>query len=212
MLPTFAKRTLKLLVCIFLIIVFFGTENLFAQGRHLIRNQGFFYTTEGWYGISDKLSSNYIINTDAFKPRSYGFKASANWFLSYHLSAGGAVGVLNYENPGSFTFPLLVNSQAYLSKGSNTPLVFAEGGYGLRFDHHQQDKGLLYEVGIGYRYRIKWKNFFVIKAGYHGFKNDEWVWERKLDLPVDPTDPYQWYYLKRQSFNITIAFYYSTRY
>ena len=182
-----------------------------AKGSHLLLNQDFFYSFEGFIGHGNQLSSNYVINTTAFSSSSYGVKVSANWFFNYHLSGGVGLGLLNYEEPGMFTFPLLINSQAYLNKGSNTPLVYAEAGYGLRFNHKNQDKGFLYELGVGYRHRIKWKNCWVVKVGYRGFKNNQWIWKRKMGDSIDPMDPYCWYYLKRQTITFTIGYYFSTR-
>ena len=202
----------KLLIIYIFTLLFACFSETNAQNRHIIRNQGFYYGFEGFYGMNHKLISNYIVDTEAFSPSSYGLKATANWFINYHLSMGASLGLLNYESPGMFTFPVLANSQIYWSKGSNTPFAYAEGGYGFRLNHEHQDKGLLYEFGLGYRYRVKWENFFVFKVGYHEFKNEEWLWERKRGTTIDPTDPYQWYSLKRQTITFTIGFYYSTRY
>ena len=201
----------KTIVLLLTILPNFMTS-LHAQNRHLIRNQGFYYAFEGFYSPKQKLTSNYVIDTKAFSPKSYGLKATANWFLNYHLSTGVGLAVLNYESPGMFTFPVLGNIQAYWSKGSNTPFVFAEGGYGFRLNHKNQDKGLLYELGVGYRYRIKWENFLVFKVGYHSFQNNEWLWGRRREQPIDPLNAYRWYDLRRQSLTITLGFYYSTRY
>lgn len=195
-----------------LFLVFCQQSDVNAKGGHLIRNQGFFYGVEGFYGYGKELNSDYIINTPAYSPASYGVKATINRFVNYHLSVGGGLGLLRYESPGMLSFPVFINSQAYLSKGSNTPLIYVEGGYGLRFNHKNQDKGFLYEFGLGYRYRIKWKNFLVLKVGYHSYNNKEWLWERKLGADYDLSDPYQWFSLKRQTISFTIGFYYSTRY
>lgn len=65
-----------------------------GQRGHIIRNQGFFSGIEGFYGHAHKLSSDYIYDTETFAPSSYGLKASANWFLNYHLSAGTGLGIL----------------------------------------------------------------------------------------------------------------------
>jgi len=182
-----------------------------AQRGHIIRNQGLFYSVEGFYGYGSKLSSDYIYDTNNFSPSSYGLKVTANKFINYHLSWGGGVGVLNYEDPGMITFPVMGNMHAYLHQDSNTPFVYAEGGYGFRFNHKKQDQGFLYEAGIGYRYRIKWQTFVVLKLGYHNYNNKEWRWERRLGPDADPNDPFRWYNLKRQTINFTVGFYYSVR-
>ncbi len=194
------------------LLILFITSWSTSQGQHLIRNQGFFYGLEAVYGHAIQMHSDYIIDTDAYSPTGYGLKASANWFMNYNLSVGAGLGLLNYESPNMFTFPVTVNSQAYLNKGSNTPLAYVEAGYGVRFNHRTQDQGLLYEAGFGYRYRIKWRSFLVFKVGYHNYTNNEWLWKRKVDGSATPEDPFQWFDLKRQSITFTVGFYYSTRY
>lgn len=180
-----------------------------AQG--IIRNQGFFYSLEGSFGIHSTLKTNHVFDTDIYSPWSYGLKASANWFSSYHFSYGAGLAVLNYQDPDMFTFPVLVNAQAYLNQGSNTPLAFIEGGYGFRINRRKQDKGLIYEAGIGYRHRLKRRNFLVVKAGYHTFVNKQWQWFRKLGDEYDPDSPNRWYDLRRHTINLSVGFYYSTR-
>ncbi len=194
---------------LFLVVCLFKTAH--AQ-RHLIRNQGFFYGVEGFYGLHSNLKTDHVKDTDIYSPSSYGLKASANWFSGYHLSTGVALAILNYEAPNMITFPVLVNAQAYLNKGSNTPFAFVESGYGFRLNHRKQDKGFIYEAGVGYRYRLKRSNYLVIKAGYHAFINKEWDWFRKLGDEYDPNDPYRWYDMRRHTINLSIGFYHSTRY
>ena len=186
------------------------SEIAYAQGR-IIKNQGFFYGAEGFYGLHSNLKTDHVISTDLYSPSSYGLKVSANWFLNYHLSAGAALSILNYEDPNMFTFPVLANAQYYFSKGANTPLAFVEGGYGLRLNHRKQDKGLIYEAGIGYRYRLQRKNFLVIKAGYHTFVNKEWQWFRKFGDEYDPASPNRWYELRHQTIRLSVGFYFATR-
>ncbi|WP_299576080.1 hypothetical protein [uncultured Sunxiuqinia sp.] len=202
------KTLLQTLTVITLMAV--STTTAKAQSR-LIRNQGFFYGVEGFYGHGTSLRSTHRYDVANFSPSSYGLKVSTNWFSGFHFSSGLTAGVLNYESPGMLTFPLLVNGQGYLSKGANTPLVYAEVGYGLRFNHKNQDKGLLYEAGIGYRHRIQRNNFWVVKAGFQGFHNKEWLWDFELGENFDPNH-YIWYDLKRQTITLTLGFYYSTRY
>lgn len=183
-----------------------------AHAQNLIRNQGFFYGVEGFYGVHSNLKTDHVYDTDIYSPSSFGLKASANWFSSYHFSYGAGLGILNYQDPNMFTLPLLINAQAYLNQGSNTPLAFVEGGYGFRLNNRKQDKGFIYEAGIGYRHRLKWSNFLIVKASYHTFINKEWDWFRKLGDEYDPESPNRWYDLRRHTINLTIGFYYSTRY
>lgn len=214
----------KFLPISLLIILTLSITNAQGQRRNrmLIRNQGFYYTFEGYYGLKEKLTSNSVIDTKVFSPSSYGVKASANFFLNYHLSVGAGMGVLNIDEPNfstgtgtggvkaptMFTIPVLANTQAYLSEGSNSLLAYAEGGYGFRLNHENYNsKGLIYEVGIGYRYRIRWASYLVAKVGYRSFQNNQWWWKR-----VGSTTDFQWIDLRAQTINLTVAFYYSTRY
>jgi hypothetical protein len=196
---------------IFLSLFFFNAFMATAQRGHIIRNQGIFIAAEGFYGHGNKLSTDYIYDMGNYTPSSYGIKFSANKFVNYHLSLGAGLGLLNYEDPGMVTFPALLNSQAYLRRDSNTPFVYAEGGYGFRFNHKKQDKGFLYELGLGYRYRVRWQNFVVVKVGYHNFTNNEWLWKTKLETPVDPLDPNRWYNLKRQTITFAVGIYFAAR-
>lgn len=202
----------KISAILLLLFCLLFSSGIQARPQHLIRNQGFFYAFEGFHSLHEKLNSSFVINTDAFSPLSYGFKASVNWFVNYHMSVGTGVGLINYESPRMFTFPVVANTQFYLSEGSDTPFAYAEGGYGWRLNHKNQDKGLIYELGLGYRYRIKWENFLVVKVGYHYFKNNQWEWRRRLQQPIDPLNLYEWTDLTRRTISISIAFYYSTRY
>lgn len=200
------KKIVGSLILIFTIFQL-STGKSSAQNR-LIRNQGFYYAFEGSYGLKEKLKSNSVVTTDAFFPKSYGLKATANWFLNYHLSAGAGLGVLNFEDPNMFTMPVLLNVQGYLSEASNSALAYAEGGYGLRLNHKNfNSKGLIYELGIGYRYRIKWANFMMFKIGYRSFQNNQWQYKQ-----IGTTNTFHWIDLKAQTINFSIGFYYSTRY
>ncbi len=207
------KRT-KYLLLFALLFTFIGllSESVQAKRAHLVRNQGVFYSIEGIYGTNYMLTTNYLIDTDAYSPSSFGLKSTVNWFINYHLSAGAGLGVLQYQGPRMYTLPILVNTQAYLSKGSNTPFAYLEGGYGFRFNDDTQDKGFLYEYGLGFRYRIKWNSFLAFKVGYHNYKNNEWQWQWKPLQERTAEDPYQWYNLRRQTITFTLALYFSTRY
>lgn len=203
------KATIIFLIGLLLLTGTRGT----AQNK-IIRNQGFYYTLEASGGFGLTMDSDYQLDDiTAYSPYHAGFKVSANWFRSYHLSVGTSLGYVRYQNPGMNTLPLMANAKWFTGKPAKSFLFYAEGGYALRLDKDRENKGFVYEAGIGYRYRLQArKNFLLFKLGYNGFKTKEWLWELTPNGREENINEYQWYYLTRPAINFTIAFYHSTRY
>ena len=199
----------RLFLTLFLFI--FLSVSAFAQGGRIIRNQGVYYTIEPTYGVGLISKTNHATETSELSPLSLGLKASYNQFINYNTSVGASFGYMRYEDPGMTTLPLLANVKWYSRKSANSPFLYSEGGYSIRFSNETQYKGWMYELGVGYRIRMKKRNnFLFVKLGYSAFKTNEWVWDlRRGDY--DPLDPYKWHYIKRQSINITLGYYKSSR-
>ncbi|WP_423127883.1 hypothetical protein [Gaoshiqia sp. Z1-71] len=210
------KPELKIRTIVLAGLLLLGVIPSIGQNR-IIRNQGFYYTLEatGGYGLKMDTSSDYWgedVN-ETYSPYSAGIRATANWFYSYHVSAGVGLGYMRYQNPEMNTFPALVNIKWFADKPAKTPFLYAEGGYSYRLDSDRDNKGLIYEIGVGYRRRLQQrKNFLIFKIGYSGFKTNEWLWAQTPEAVITHEDIYQWYPLNRPSVNFTIGFYHSTRY
>ncbi len=208
---TMKENTLtKLMVALALLFVANAAS---AQGR-IIRNQGFYYTIEAnaGYGIGTK--TDYIladIDND-YTPYQIGVKASANLFLTDHISFGGGMGYTRFKSPDMNTIPVTVNLKYFTGKPAQSPFFYAEGGYGIRANHKKQNKGTVYEFGIGYRHRLQNRhNFVMFKLGYSRFKTNEWIWDRENLYDAEFVNP-KWYYLDRPAIGFSICFYHSTRY
>ena len=187
-----------------------GTLSLSAQNR-IIRNQGFYYTIEGFAGYGLPVKTDYYIDQN-FSPFNLGVKTSANIFLDYHFSVGAGLGLTQYKSPDMRTLPVTLNMKYFAGKPARTPFVYVEGGYAMRTDADKQYKGPVYEAGFGYRHQLQNRyNFLMFKIGYSGFKAKHWLWAPKEGTTWQDKQP-QWYYLSRSTINFTIAFYHSTRY
>ncbi|MCW0484681.1 hypothetical protein [Gaoshiqia sediminis] len=218
-------RTTKIsLTGLFLFMVI----SVFGQSK-IIRNQGFYYTIEATGGIGLTMSTDYPhVDIESFSPANMGIRASANWFQNYHLSLGTSVGYMRYRNPdlntipgiitvdqskGMTTLPVMANVKWFTGKPAKSYFFYAEGGYAIRLEKDRENKGFVYEAGIGYRHQLQArKNFILFKLGYNGFKTNEWIWELTPRGREEHINEYQWYHLDRPTINLTIGFYHSTRY
>ncbi|MFV0376038.1 MAG: hypothetical protein ACK5JD_01905 [Mangrovibacterium sp.] len=181
-----------------------------AQNR-IIRNQGAYYTLEGYAGYGLPLKTDYYNPLD-YSPFTLGAKASFNLFLNYYFSVGAGLGFTRYASPDMQTIPVTVNLKYFAGKPARTPFLYAEGGYAMRTDADRQHRGPVYEAGIGYRHQLQNRhNFLLFKLGYNGFKAKHWLWAPKEGTTWDDRQP-EWFYLDRPAINFTIAFYHSTRY
>lgn len=190
--------------------ILFIAQLSFGQSR-IIRNRGFYYTLEGTVGYGLEMKTDYY-NELSPTPFSLGVKASANIFLSYHLSVGTGLGINQYSAPVMTTLPLTINLKYFTGKAAESPFVYAEGGYSFRTDADQQHKGPVYEVGIGYRHQLQRRhNFFLFKLGYSYFRTEHWLYTNKPNTLNSDFDM-QWYYLERPAINFSVCFYHSTRY
>lgn len=198
-------RLLLALICCTL-----GTMSVSGQNR-IIRNQGAYYTLEGYAGYGLPLKTDYYKPVDE-SPFTMGTKASFNLFLNYHLSVGAGLGFTKYIEPSMQTIPVTLNLKYFAGKPARTPFFYAEGGYAMRTDADKQHRGPVYEAGIGYRHQLQNRhNFILFKLGYNGFKTKNWLWAPKEGTSWDDRQP-EWFYLDRATINFTIAFYHSTRY
>lgn len=195
--------------CVLLLLV----SVAFGQGR-IIRNQGFYYTIEANAGYGFSTETDYLLADieNDYTPYQIGVKATANIFLTDHISFGGGLGFTSYKSPDMNTIPLTVNLKYFTGKPAQSPFFYAEGGYGLRANHDTYNKGTLYEFGLGYRQRLQNRHsFLMFKLGYSRFKTNEWIWEREDLYNAEFINP-KWYYLDRPAIGFSISYYHSTRY
>lgn len=187
-----------------------GTFSVSAQNR-IIRNQGFYYTIEGFGGYGLPIKTDYYIPQN-YSPFNLGLKSTVNIFLNYYFSVGAGLGLTQYKSPDMMTLPATINMKYFVGKPARTPFIYAEGGFAMRTDADKQYKGPVYEAGIGYRHQLQNRhNFMIFKLGYAGFKAKHWLWAPKEGTTWEDRQP-QWYYLDRSTINLTVGFYHSTRY
>lgn len=191
-----------------------GLQMASAQNR-IIRNQGIYYTLEGFagYGLGMKTDYPLVDVKNDYTPYNMGIRTSINMFVDYHISVGAGLAFNQYKSPEMRTLPLTLNVKYFTGKPARSPFLYAEGGYAFRTDADEQHKGLLYEAGIGYRQKLQNRyNFIVFKLGYNGFKARHWRWEKTENGRLNNINEYQWYYLDRPAVNFSVVFYHSTRY
>ena len=104
------------------------------------------------------------------------------YFVNPHLSAGIGFGADRYEEPGVNTLPLFADFRGYLKDKGNTPYVFADAGYAVRFSV-AQERGFLIDAGLGYKFLSSKKIGMTVAVGYN-YKQFPDMWEDiKQKLP-----------------------------
>ena len=140
-----------------------------AQGQSV--NTGFFGTVEakymqGFYPNNEKLG---------FKPYGKSLRLMVGYFVNPHLSAGIGFGADRYESYGVNTLPLFADFRGYLKDKGNTPYVFADAGYSVRFSQ-AQDRGFLIDAGLGYKFLSSKKIGMTVAVGYN-YKQFPDLWD-----------------------------------
>ncbi len=196
----------SIIAIIVLFIMCCSSRFAHAQRGGIIRNQGFYLTLGPSYGQGIGLETDYGINTDIFSPYFVGIKTSINQYLGYKTSVGAGIGYMRYVSPRMNVLPISVNFKYFFKEIANTFLIYTEGGFAPRLESGKQNKGFIYEAGLGYRLNINRSNSFILfQLGYNSFKTNNWDWSiRQPDFSYD--DPYKWYYLKRSSIILSVSF------
>jgi hypothetical protein len=96
---------------------------------------------------------------------------SINGFRYKTWFAGAGIGLDSYKRIG---IPLFLDIRKDLWGKTNTPFLYADGGYHLITDGRDKSGGsiskytggLYYDMGFGYKLAIKDKQAFLISAGY----------------------------------------------
>ena len=147
-----------------------------AQGQSV--NKGFFGTVEAKYMQGFNPNSEEL----SFKPYGKSLRLMVGYFVNPHLSAGIGFGADRYESYGVNTLPLFTDFRGYLKDMGNTPYVFADAGYSVRFSQ-AQDRGFLIDAGLGYKFLSSKKIGMTVAVGYN-YKQFPDMWEDiKQKLP-----------------------------
>ena len=147
-----------------------------AQGQSV--NKGFFGTVEAKYMQGFNPNSEEL----SFKPYGKSLRLMVGYFVNPHLSAGIGFGADRYESYGVNTLPLFADFRGYLKDKGNTPYVFADAGYAVRFSV-AQERGFLIDAGLGYKFLSSKKIGMTVAVGYN-YKQFPDMWEDiKQKLP-----------------------------
>ena len=144
-----------------------------AQGQSV--NKGFFGTLEAKY------MQGFNPNDDELPWNPYGksLRLMVGYFVNPHLSAGIGFGADRYESYGVNTLPLFADFRGYLKDKGNTPYVFADAGYSVRFSQ-AQDRGFLIDAGLGYKFLSSKKIGMTVAVGYN-YKEFPYWWDGYAD-------------------------------
>ncbi len=179
-------------IIIVIILVHFGS---FVFGNTWDQNYGRFYKTfEFTYAKGLSLSTDSEFDMRGWGPGyTKSLRIGAGWFVNPHLSVGLGFGADRYEDPGANTFPLFLDFRGFLRNNSSTPFAFVNVGKTVAFSA-AQEKGNLFETGLGYQLGLSRKTRLSCKIGYGFFKSNEF-YRNELD----------WNYLKRKSLRFVVG-------
>lgn len=187
----------------FICIISVTSKVLKAQDEN--RNIGFFGTIEAKYlkGLSTK--GDYVHYPARYwEPYGKSLRFSFGYFINPHFSIGIGFGADRYEEPGTNTFPLVIDLRGYLKDSKNTPFLFFDVGNSIKFSD-AQEKGFLLDAGLGYKLFISKRFCLLGSVGYNYKHFPEWLWYTTDTSPEPDPDTYQWAYLKRHSLSFSLG-------
>lgn len=103
------------------------------------------------------------------------------WFITNNISIGLGIGLESYRfNKNSFVFnnlfPAFVDARYYFKNKANTFFAYGNAGTSLKLSH-DFDKGDMYGLGIGYKFKVAQKTAMTGSLGY----NDQTI---KNPIPI----------------------------
>lgn len=189
---------------------FLLTGSIIIAGNLLLaqdekRNTGFYSAIEVRYLKSLSADGDYVsYPAEHWKLYGKSLRFYFGYFLNPHVSAGIGFGADRYEEPGANTIPFFVDLRGYLKDRKNTPFVFLETGYSVKFSE-AMEKGYLLDTGLGYKLFVSKRLCLYGSVGYNYKYFPEW-WQYTTDSsPAPGTETYKWAYLKRHSISFSMG-------
>lgn len=109
------------------------------------------------------------------------FRLSGMYSLNTRVNIGIGIGAECYENPKITTFPIFASAKYSPLKHTLSPYIYANAGYA--FGTKISDRGILADLGIGYKHMFK-KHFGIkFEVGY----NMQQIRVDKENIMVFPT-------------------------
>ena len=110
-----------------------------------------------------------------FKPYGKSLRLIVGYFVNPYLSAGIDFGTDRYESYGANTLLLFSDFRGYLKDNGDTPYVFADAGYSVRFSL-AKDRGFLLDAGLGFKFLSSKKIGMTVAVGYN-YKEFPDLWD-----------------------------------
>ncbi len=165
-----------------LLILFFTSYITFAQNQidnkatDTQKNKGYFNITKIGYITNYNLKRDLFIEgvggiyseLESERSHAWSLQTVNGYFLSPNFSLGVAIGLDGYHNPNFNTLPVLLDVRAYLSKKKNSVYSFLNIGPSLRLggENSALRKGMVFNIGVGYKYKVGKKLFLVSDIGF----------------------------------------------
>lgn len=82
---------------------------------------------------------------------SINLRLGLSYFIIPKISLGAGIGLDNYQNPKTKSFPIFFDAKYYIFDARNTPFVYGTAGKLIRLSDSFQN-GTMADVGIGYKF------------------------------------------------------------
>lgn len=101
-------------------------------------------------GASLDMTGNKIENIDK-NLYSINLRLGLSYFIIPKISLGAGIGLDNYQNPKTKSFPIFFDAKYYIFDARNTPFVYGTAGKLIRLSDSFQN-GTMADMGIGYKF------------------------------------------------------------
>lgn len=161
---------MRLYSVFFFVILMSFTCSMLSQEKKDIdvyRNKGFFNITRiGIIPLTSVKSEirdfgSTVTELPANKAIAYSFNIINGYFFSPNFSLGVGVGLDGYHNPNANTMPLFADVRYYFGDKARTTYVFADVGSLIKIENGTR-KGSMINLGMGYKFPINKKRFFLV--------------------------------------------------
>lgn len=171
----------KIIPTIFLLIFIlfnsFGQNSIKSlEKQDEYRNTGFFNITKLGYISTGNLrqerfiegEGNVFSDLDNSGAHAWSIQTINGFFISPYYSLGIGVGLDGHHDPRFNTMPIFLDARAYLSDDGDSAYSFLSIGPTIKLGAANSDlrKGLLFNLGIGYKFNIGNQLFLISDIFY----------------------------------------------
>jgi len=163
---------------------FFITYAQKEKQKDIYKNKGYFNITKLTHYRINKASLESTNNFNAQdvkgnKANGNGIQTINGYFLVPKFSVGVGLGMENFSNPNSNTFPMFLDMRYYFDNNYSSLYIFGNIGATIKLGDEFKKGGLL-NGGVGYK-------FFVNSTKTTAFVADIGFYHRYLDIPFNNT-------------------------